>query len=594
MLREGLSGMRRDGIVCDSRGQLRAGRSQEAREIATQRCGMFYNESASIFSGFWPRRTAAAVLPRSGSPFQEIGMNRNVSRRDFMAGAAAMIASAAIAQQPQTPVAPANTKPRVLLRADDDIGTVKPEFHGHFAEHLGSCVYGGLWVGRNSRIANINGYRKQAVEYLKALGIPVLRWPGGCFADDYHWRDGIGPAEQRPKRVNIHWGGYVEDNSFGTHEFIGLCRLIGAQPYLAGNVGSGTPAELRNWIEYCNMPSGSTLADERAKNGSPEPFEVKYWGIGNESWGCGGWMKPEIYGDHYRQFSVYVREFGKTKPFLIASGPNGNDARWSRGFMDELQGGVPDGIAMHYYEGGRDEPTKFTGQHMDDQMAIFRRVEEGIIQQRALLDGYRDGKKVGLVFDEWGVWDHIPEADEKKYGKLWQQSTMRSAVAAGLGLNIFNRQADKLFMCNIAQMVNVLQSLLLTDGPEGENCVRTTTYYAFELFKPHRGNTAVRVDSDATSPLDLSVSASRGKDVLVASFVNPRHDADMMVDCTLRGVTAKSATAQILHDADMNAFNDFSSPDRVVTRPHPVRAQGARLQLDLPRLSVATVTLQLG
>ncbi len=386
-------------------------------------------------------------------------MSYSVSRRQFMAGAAALAASAAV---PAWLLAAGTKTQRVLVRADDVIGVVRPEFHGHFAEHLGSCVYGGLWVGPKSPIPNINGYRKQAVEYLKELGIPVLRWPGGCYADDYHWRDGIGPLEKRPKRVNIHWGNYVEDGSFGTHEFIGLCRLIGAEPYLAGNVGSGDPQELRDWVEYCNYPSGSTLADERAKNGSPEPFRVKYWGVGNESWGCGGWMRPEVYADHYRRFAGYVREFGGTRPFLIASGPNGNDTRWSRGFMDTLQGGAPDGFAMHYYEGGQDRPTSFTTEHMSQQLAIFDRVEQAIIQPRALLDSYRDprrrdGRRVALILDEWGVWDRIPEEDEKRYGKLWQQSTMRSAVAAGLGLNIFNRQADKLYMCNIAQIVNVLQ-----------------------------------------------------------------------------------------------------------------------------------------
>ena len=525
-------------------------------------------------------------------------MSGSISRRKFLAGAGAVAAGAAatrLAALQVTPSAPpANSAQKVLVRTDDEIATVRPEFHGHFAEHLGSCVYGGLWVGPRSPIPNTNGYRTQAVTYLKELGIPVLRWPGGCFADDYHWRDGIGPAAQRPKRVNIHWGGYVEDNSFGTHEFIGLCRLLGAEPYFAGNVGSGSPSELRNWVEYCNMPSGSTLAEERARNGSPEPFGVKYWGIGNENWGCGGWMTPEVYADHYRRFSTYVREFGGTKPFMIASGPNGNDARWSRGFLDELHGGAPDGLAMHYYEGGKDEPTKFTAPHMEEQFAIFRKVEDAIIQQRALLNGYREGPKIGLVFDEWGVWDDIPEADQKQYGRLWQQSTMRSAVAAGLGLNIFNRQADKLSMCNIAQMVNVLQSLLLTDGPEGQRCVRTTTYYAFQLFKPHRGKTAVRVDSDASSPNGLSVSASRDANNLVISFVNPRSDADMTIQAALRGATARQASAQILHDPDWNAYNSFEAPDRVTPRAHPVRVQGSQVQLDLPRLSVVTATVPLG
>src|SRR5215469_12112527 len=406
-------------------------------------------------------------------------MARILSRRQFVRNAAALSLVPLLPRRLWAQSGSSATQ-RVLIRSDVEIGLVRPEFHGHFAEHLGSCVYGGLWVGKSSPIPNTDGYRKQAVAYLRELGVPVLRWPGGCFADDYHWRDGIGAPAQRPKRVNIHWGGYVEDNSFGTHEFIGLCRLLNAEPYLAGNVGSGSPRELRDWIEYCNFPSGSTLAEERTRNGSPEPFKVRLWGVGNESWGCGVNMRPEVYADHYRDFTVYVRQFGDTKPIMIASGPSGNDMRWSRGFLDGLTGGrLPDGWAMHYYEGGRDPATKFTTDHMREQLAIYARVEDAILAQRSLLDSYRDGRRVGLIVDEWGVWDQIPQEDEKQYGKLWMQSTARSAVAAGLGLNIFNRQADKLYMCNIAQMVNVLQSLLLTDGPTGERCVRTTTYHAF-------------------------------------------------------------------------------------------------------------------
>ena len=482
------------------------------------------------------------------------------------------------------------------MRTDDEIGVIHPEFHGHFAEHLGSCVYGGLWVGPKSPIPNINGYRKQAVDYLRDLGIPVLRWPGGCFADDYHWRDGVGAPAQRPKRVNIHWGGYVEDNSFGTHEFIGLCRLLGAEPYLAGNVGSGTPEELQSWIEYCNMPSGSSLADERAKNGSPEPFKVRYWGIGNESWGCGGDMRPEYYADEFRRYTVYVREYGGTRPFLIASGPSGNDMRWSRGFLDGIANTrQPNGWAMHYYSGGRDASLKFTADHMTEQFASHLRVEEAIQAQRSLLDSYRDGRRIGLMVDEWGVWDQILPEDEKKYGKLWQQSTLRSALAAGLGLNIFNRQADKLTMCNIAQIVNVLQSLVLTDGPEGEHCIRTSTYHAFAMFKPHRGNTAVKVETpDAANAVAFSASASKANGALVITLVNPRSDADMNVQCTLRGAAAKSATAQIIHDTDWNAYNSFDQPDRVVPKPHPVTTEAGGLRLDLPRLSLATITAQLG
>ncbi|HEY1219867.1 MAG: alpha-L-arabinofuranosidase C-terminal domain-containing protein [Bryobacteraceae bacterium] len=492
---------------------------------------------------------------------------------------------------------------KAVIRADVEIGLVRPEFHSHFAEHLGSCVYGGIWVGPKSPIENVEGFRKAAVDYLKELGVPVLRWPGGCYADDYHWREGIGPAARRPKRVNIHWGNYVEDNGFGTHEFVRFCRLIGAEPYFAANVGSGSPQEMRNWIEYCNFPSGSALADERAANGSPEPFRVKYWGVGNELWGCGGNYRPDGAGAEFRRYASYARTFGGTKPYLIGCGPGGNDAKWTRGFMDALAGSrLPDGYSFHYYENGDHPPLEFTPHAAMAQMNIFRQVERAIIEQRELLDSYGNGRGIGLFLDEWGVWDRIPKADQDRNGALWQQSTMRSAVAAGLGLNIFNRQADKLYMCNIAQMVNVLQSVLLTDGPAGKNCVRTTTYYAFMLFKAHRGKTAVRVDPGTLTydgpnildgePLPVpSISASRQGPELVVSLVNPRADQDMEADCELRGVRAKQGRAQILHDSDLNAYNSFDHPDRVTIQPHEVAVEPGRLRIVLPAMSVATVTL---
>jgi len=517
-------------------------------------------------------------------------MSSLMSRRRFAANVATLSLSALV---PERILAGSSRSQKVLVRTDSEIGRVRPEFHGQFAEHLGSCVYGGLWVGKDSPIPNLDGYRKQAIEYLRDLAVPVLRWPGGCFADDYHWRDGIGSAAKRPRRVNIHWGGYVEDNSFGAHEFMGLCRKIGAEPYFAGNMGSGSPEELRDWIEYCNYPSGSTLADERAANGSPEPFEVRYWGVGNESWGCGGAMRPELYADLYRRFSVYLREFGGTKLFLVASGPNGNDVEWSRGVMDGLRHGLPAGISMHYYSGGPDPATNYTVENMNAQLSSFAKIEQAIIQQRSLLDSYDEGRKVALFVDEWGVWDRMVPEEESRYGRLWQQSTMRSAVAAGLGLNLFNRQADKLHMCNIAQMVNVLQALLLTDGPEGERCVRTTTYHVYALFKPHRSKTSLRVETEDPSPLGLSVSAAQGEKELVLSLVNPRHDVDLQVDCSLSHSAAKEGTAQILHADDFNAFNSFDRPDLIIPQPHRVTVEGSRVRMDLPRLSVATVILRI-
>ena len=531
------------------------------------------------------------------------------TRRDLVRTGAALSLASLV---PRGVFSATTANKKAVIHADQEIGTVRPEFHGHFAEHLGSCVYGGIWVGPGSDIPNINGYRKDLVGYLKELGVPVLRWPGGCYADDYHWRDGIGPAARRPKHVNTSWGGYVEDNSFGTHEFIGFCRLIGAEPYFAANVGTGSPREMRDWMEYCNYPSGSTLAEERAANGSREPFNVRYWGVGNELWGCGGYFRPEAAAAEFRRYSTFARRFGDTQPFLVGCGPNRDDANWTRGFMEALGNRMPSGYSFHYYQNGTQPPEHFTPEATYAQFAAFPLTEAAIIHQRALLDGYDPGRHIGLILDEWGVWDQIPHSGPER--GLWQQSTLRGAVAAGLGLNMFNRQADKLYMCNIAQMVNVLQSVILTDGPAGKASLRTTTYWAFMLFKPHRGKTALRVETDGpplpvdngfggrggrgglqpVSLPDLSLSASRQGSELIASFVNPRHDVDMTVDCALRGASAKQARAQILHDADLNACNSFDNPDRLMPKPHEVAAEGSSIRITLPAMSVATVTVQVG
>ncbi|MCC6858879.1 MAG: alpha-N-arabinofuranosidase [Bryobacterales bacterium] len=480
---------------------------------------------------------------------------------------------------------------RLTVHAAHSIGRIRPELHGHFAEHLGSCTYGGLWVGRNSTIPNINGHRKAAVEYLRALGIPVLRWPGGCFADDYHWRDGIGPAEKRPKRVNLWWGQYTEDNSFGTHEFIELCRLIGAEPYFAGNVGSGTPQELRDWVEYCNYPGGSTLSDERAANGSKEPFRVKYWGVGNENWGCGGQMTPEEYAGHYRRFATYLTPrggIGNTRAFLVACGPSGNDPDWSRRFLEQMQRHLRmmHGFAMHFYSPGKSPATKFTLETMREQLSSFAALEKGVLQQHSLLRGFDPAGNIGLLVDEWGVWDRMVPEEEKRYGRLFQQITIRSAVAGAMGLNVFHRQADKLVMGNIAQTVNVLHAMLLTDG---DRCIRTPAYYAFELLKPHRDKTAVGFESSESDPLGVSVSASRSEKELIVSCVNPSHDEPRSLECAVSGASAVSVSARILHHADWNAHNTFEEPNLIAPVSHTARVEGGRIRFALPPLSIVTV-----
>ncbi|MFL6463779.1 MAG: alpha-N-arabinofuranosidase [Bryobacteraceae bacterium] len=448
-------------------------------------------------------------------------------------------------------------------------------------------------MGKNSSIPNINGYRKQAVEYLKGL-VPVLRWPGGCYADDYHWRDGIG--SKRPKTVNLSWSNTIDDNSFGAHEFIGLCRLIGAQPYLAGNVGSGTPEELRDWMEYCNFPSGSSLADERAANGSPEPFNVKYWGVGNENWGGGGQMSGDEYAALYRRFTTYLRGFG-SPIFLVACGPSTNDKNWTTKFWEHMpstgpgrRGRVVDGFAIHYYSRGSSFATRFNQAAMEKQFASFADIERTIVEQRALIDNLDPAKRASLILDEWGVWDRISPEDEKQHGRLWQPITMRSAVAAGLGLNMIHRQADKLVMTNIAQMVNVLHSLLLTDN---QNCVRTSTYYVYEMTKPHLSQTAVLSEVESGDPIGLSVSVSRQERDLVLTLVNPKADSGMAVHCSLAGGSATGATGRILHHSDLNAENTFTDPNRITPGDHKISIDNARISVELPPLSVVTATVRL-
>jgi alpha-N-arabinofuranosidase len=357
-------------------------------------------------------------------------------------------------------------------------------------------------------------------------------------------------------------------------------------------MGSGTPQEMREWVEYCNYPEGSTLAEERIANGAREPFNVKYWGVGNENWGCGGQMMPEEYAGHYRRFATYMRPFGGTRPFLVACGPNSNNLDWTRRFFDTLGNrSRPSGYAMHFYSNGKSQATKFTVETMQEQLSSFARMEKAVLEQRELMDKYDSRRAIGLMVDEWGVWDRMVPEEEKRYGRLFQQITMRSAVAAAMGLNVFHRQADKLVMCNIAQTVNVLHALLLVDGPR---TVRTTTYHAHDLLKAHRDKTAVKVETGDTSPLGVSVSASRQGNTLVLTCVNPKHDTALSAACDLSGASAVSATARILQDPDYNACNEFENPNRIVPKQHPVEAKGAKVAMELPPLSIVTAEIRLG
>lgn len=391
---------------------------------------------------------------------------------------------------------------------------ISKHIYGHFSEHLGTCIYGGLWVGPDSDIPNTNGYRNDVVNALKKLQIPNLRWPGGCFADTYHWRDGIGPKENRPRMVNTNWGGTIEDNSFGTHEFLNLCELLGCEPYVSLNVGSGTVEEMAEWVEYMTAEEGP-MATLRRQNGRDKAWKVKFIGIGNESWGCGGNMRPEYYADQYRRYTTYCRDFGGNHLFRIASGACDYDYNWTEVLMRNV-GGRMNGLSLHYYTvgnwGHKGSATDFDKDDYYATMGKCLEIEDVIKKHIIIMDKYDPKKNVALMLDEWGAWwDEEPGTIN---GHLFQQNTMRDAFVAALTLNVFNKYTDRLKMTNIAQIVNVLQSMILTNGPK---MLLTPTYHVFEMYKVHQDATYLPMDlmcdrakvkGDREIPM-LSASASR-------------------------------------------------------------------------------------
>jgi alpha-N-arabinofuranosidase len=489
------------------------------------------------------------------------------------------------------------------------VGGINPNIYGHFAEHLGRCIYEGIWVGEDSPIPNTGGIRDDVVAALKRLKPPVIRWPGGCFADDYHWQDGVGPRAQRPRRVNIHWGEVVEPNAFGTQEFVRFCRMVGAEPYLVGNVGSGTVQELREWVEYCNFPQDSTLAQQRAADGSPDPLNIKYWGVGNENWGCGGSFSPEDYGTEFRRFATFVRGFGqgadRVDPYVIACGPSGNDVEWTVRFFRKLRHDYWNfrnihGFAAHYYCGTAGTSTDYTRDQWYELIAKGLKMEQLVVQQRAAMDAYDPARQIGLIVDEWGTW-HPPEP-ERNPRFLYQQNTMRDALVAATSLDIFNRHADKVVMTNIAQTINVLQAMILT---QEDKMLVTPTGHVYAMYAPHQGGTSLRtmVESETvafdvgetthTLPL-VAGSASRKGDTLFLTLTNAH--AEEAVEVTvelLGGAEAHEATAQAL-TGEIHAHNTFDAPEHVVPTPLEVAAEGKGLTVRLPAASVVAVEVVLG
>jgi alpha-N-arabinofuranosidase len=485
---------------------------------------------------------------------------------------------------------------RVVIGLDGPIGTINPHLYGHFAEHLGACIYGGCWLGGET------GLNQPVIDALRRVRPPVIRWPGGCFADDYHWEDGVGPRESRPRTVNIHWGNIVEDNHFGTHEFLELCAAVGAEPYLCGNVGSGTPREMRDWIEYLNFDGDSTMALRRAANGRAEPFRVRYWGVGNENWGCGGNMQPEEYAAHYRRFATYLRDFSGTPLRLIGCGPNGNDPDWTRRFFTGLgRYRRIHGWGAHYYCGTAGTATEYTDDQWYELLERATRMEQLVMQQRAVLDGFDPERKIGLIVDEWGTW-HPPTPGHNP-AFLWQQNTLRDGLVAALSLDIFNRQADKLLMANIAQTINVLQALFLV---EGDRVVTTPTGHVYEMYAGHQGAECLRIQVEAEnvgfsvagkshSLSSLMGSASRRADSLLVTLVNPRLGAPLSVEIELRdGAEAREGNAIVLTHADCHAHNTFDAPETLVPKQEAVAAAGRKFTVTLAPQSVTALTLRLG
>lgn len=456
--------------------------------------------------------------------------------------------------------------------------------YGQFSEHLGRCIYGGIWVGEDSEIANINGYRKDVVEALRKLKVPVLRWPGGCFADDYHWMDGIGPRNNRARICNNNWGGDLEDNSFGTHEFLNLCELIGTEPYISGNVGSGTPEELAKWVEYMTSESQSTIVNQRRTNGRDKAWNVRYLGIGNEAWGCGGNMTPEYYSDLFRRYTTYTRNYNG-RLYKIASGASDVDYHWTEVLMKNI-GTRMDALAVHYYTVPQNWTHHGSATDFDnDEYAITlrkaRAIDTIIAGHIAIMDQYDPEGKIDLLVDEWGTWYDVEPGTNP--GHLFQQNTMRDVMVAAISLNAFHKYSYRVKMANIAQVVNVLQSMILTDG---DKMVLTPTYHLFELYNVHQD--AEFLPLEGADGLDITASRKDGNTNI--TITNPAPEASLSLRLNVHG-TIRSA--RILTADSVRACNTFDKPHEVETRAFSgYRKTRDGIEVTLPACAVVNITIQ--
>ncbi len=502
------------------------------------------------------------------------------------------------------------TTARAVVDLDVTGPRISRHLYGHFAEHLGRCIYDGFWVGEDSPLPNVRGIRQDIVEALRALNVPNLRWPGGCFADEYHWRDGIGPRDQRPRMVNTHWGDVVENNHFGTHEFMDLCEMLDAEPYVNGNLGSGTVQEMADWVEYLTRADDSPMARLRRENGRDEPWQVPFWGLGNEAWGCGGNMSPEHYADEARRYATFCRNHGDNTLTRIAAGAADGDLRWTRALMEALdclgcsrdQAPVYQAISFHYYTHSgsginTESATEFTEEQYYSTLAWAGGIDQIIRSHVALMDAYDPRGRVGLVCDEWGTWWDVEKGTNP--GFLFQQNTLRDALVTGIHFDVFHRHARRLIMANIAQTVNVLQAMVLTDG---ENLVLTPTYHVFEMNKGHQDAESVPVHvleaaevPGGDAPVSaLSTSASVHGDTALVSLTNLDAARGMSLTMDLRGRAATVRRARVLSADSTSAHNTPETPTRVAPRNLEAIVENGVLRIELPAHAFATVELDLG
>ena len=500
------------------------------------------------------------------------------------------------------PFLSAQERAKLTVNADQGTVTISRHIYGQFSEHLGHCIYGGLWVGEDSDIPNTNGVRNDVIAALKKIKIPNLRWPGGCFADEYHWMDGIGPREQRPKMVNTHWGGVTEDNSFGTHEFLNLCEVLETEPYICGNLGSGTVEEVSKWVEYITFDGESPMANLRRQNGREQPWKVKFWGVGNENWGCGGNMSPAGYAENYRRYATYCRNYGTNQLFKIAGGPSEGDYKWMRTLMENIPLHAMNGISLHYYTVPNTWDKKGSATLFDDN-EYFRtlekaaHMEELIERHSSIMDQYDPEKRLGLIVDEWGAWYDVEPGTNP--GFLFQQNTLRDALLAGLTLNIFHRHADRVKMANIAQMVNVLQAMIFT---QDEKMIVTPTYHLFDMYKVHQDATLLPLTLDCVNYEHEgrslpAISATASKDASGAihiTLVNIDPTRSMEVACDVRGTNAQKLTdAQVLTGETLRACNTFEKPNTVQLAAFKGASYKAgQLTVKLPAKSIVTVEIK--